>query len=234
MANNYLITGAKGVGKSTLLARLLRELDLKAAGFAVSRIKAADGRPLLFELRQAADLKEKGAEALIKKAEPDFSAVELVEEDQKEAARCQETLEFFEGAAKTLKLSAGADDSLRLLRYQKIFAYRENTADKFIIKADIFDNLGVELLRQAGEIVVFDELGHFELEAQKFKKEVFSLLSSEKIVIGVIKAESNPFLDEIRQRNDLSLYQLKEYDKQERTEIFNKLLENLKNIGAEK
>jgi nucleoside-triphosphatase len=98
MANNYLITGAKGVGKSTLLARLLQELDLKTAGFSVARTNAADGRPLLFELRQAAELKEKGAEALKNQAPAEFSAAEKVKEDQAEAKRCQETFEIFNGA----------------------------------------------------------------------------------------------------------------------------------------
>jgi nucleoside-triphosphatase len=230
MANNYLITGAKGVGKSTLLARLLQKLDLKTAGFAVRRINAENDKPLLFELRQASELKEKGVEGLTEVAAADFSAAEMVKEDQKEAKRCQETFEIFNGAPETLKLSAGADDSLNLLRYQKIFAYRENTAEKFRVQVEVFDNLGIELLNQNGELIVMDELGRFELEAEKFQKEVFSLLASEKIVIGVIKAESNPFLDKIRQRDDLKIYKLEEYNKQQWQEILNKILENLKNI----
>jgi nucleoside-triphosphatase len=234
MINNYFISGAKGVGKSTLLARLLRELDLKPAGFAVKRINAASGKPLLFELRQAAELKEKGAESLITKAAADFSAADKVEADRAEAERCQQTFEIFEGAPKTLQLSAGADDSLKLLRYRKIFAYRENDAAKFQVEADVFDNLGVELLKQPGQIVLLDELGRFELQALEFQREVFSLLASEKIVIGVIKAESNPFLDELRRRDDLEIYELKEQNKEQRAEIFNKLLENLKNIKADK
>jgi len=234
MANNYLITGAKGVGKSTLLARLLQELDLKTAGFAVRRINAENAKPLLFELRQAAELKEKGAETLKTKAASDFSAADRVKEDQAEAKRCQETFELFNEAPKTLSLSAGADGSLKLLRHQKIFAYRENTAEKFKVQTEVFDDLGVELLRQKAEIVVLDELGRFELEAKKFQKEVFSLLDSEKIVIGVIKAESNPFLDKIRQRDDLIIHELEESNQAQRSEISNNLLENLKNTTADK
>jgi nucleoside-triphosphatase len=234
MANNYFISGAKGVGKSTLLARLLRELDLKPAGFAVKRINAASGKPLLFELRQAAELKEKGAKSLITTAAADFSATDKVEADRAEAKRCQETFELFEGAPKTLKLSAGADDSLKLLRYRKIFAYRENDAAEFQVEADVFDNLGVELLRQTGELVLLDELGRFELEALKFQKEVISLLASEKIVIGVIKAESNPFLDKLRGLDNLNIYKLEESNQTKNEEIFNKILENLKNNKTDK
>jgi nucleoside-triphosphatase len=73
-----------------------------------------------------------------------------------------------------------------------------------------------------------DELGRFELEADKFQKEVFSLLASEKNVIGVIKAEENPFLDKIRQRNDIEIYQLNEDDQEQRAVLLNKILENLK------
>lgn len=229
MANNYLITGAKGAGKSTMLARLLQKLDLKTAGFAVRRINAEDAKPLLFELRQAAELKEKGAAALKITADADFSAARKVEADQSEAKRCQETFELFEGDAGALSLSAGAGKSLKLLRYQKIFAYRENTAEKFKVRPEVFDNLGVELLNQNGDLIVMDELGRFELEAKKFQKEVFSLLASEKVVIGVIKAESNPFLDKLREREDLTIYKLEEPSKLQRAEILNKILENLKN-----
>lgn len=228
MANNHLITGAKGVGKSTLLARLLQKLDLKTAGYAVGRINADNGKPLLFKLVQASELAEKGADGLTKTAAADFSAVEKIKEDRAEAKRCQETFDLFNGAPETLSLSAGAGKSLKLLRHPKIFAYRENTAEKFTVRAEVFDNLGVELLRQPAELIVMDELGRFELEAQKFQNEVFSLLASEKIVIGVIKAEENPFLDKIRQRNDLKIYQLKEYDQGQRAEILDEILENLK------
>lgn len=234
MANNYFITGAKGVGKSTLLARLLQKLDLRTAGFAVARINSEGGKPLLFELRQAAELKEKGAAALKNTAAEDFSAATRVEADQAEAKRCQETFELFNGAPETLSLSVGADDSLELLRYRKIFAYRENTSEKFSVKAEIFNKLGVELLKQPAELIVMDELGRFELEAEKFQKEVFSLLASKKVVIGIIKAESNSFLDQIRERDDLKIYQLEEQNEEQRAEVFNKILESLKNITVDK
>lgn len=227
MVNNYFITGAKRAGKSTLLARLLQKLDKNIAGFAVGRIEAENSKPLLFKLIPAADLKEKGADFLNKKAGENFSAARAVSEDEAEAKRCQETFELFEGAPASLKLSTAADDSLNLLRHQKIFAYREKTEDKFKINPKVFDSLGVELLKAAGEVVVLDELGRFELEAEKFKRQVFSLLSSEKIVIGVIKAESNPFLDKIRQRADLKIYHLKEENSEE---IYDQLLANLKEL----
>lgn len=233
MITKYLITGAKGVGKSTVLARLLQKLDLKTAGFVVGRINAENGKPLLFELRQAAELKEKGAAALINIAAEDFSAAQKVGADQAEAKRCQETFELFKGAPETLSLSIGADKSLKLLRHQKIFAYRENSAAKFTVKAEVFNNLGVELLKQPAELIIMDELGRFELEAEKFQKEVFSLLDSEKIVIGVIKAEANPFLDKIRQRDDLKIYKLEAQAEKQRAEVLNDILENLSNIRAE-
>ncbi|RCW62204.1 MULTISPECIES: nucleoside-triphosphatase [Halanaerobium] len=234
MTNNYLITGEKGVGKSSLLTQLLQQVDLKIAGFAVARIRAKNGKPLVFKLNQASELMEKGAAALIKTAETDFSAAELVARDQQEAKSCQETFALFEGAPKTLNLSAAAGDSLKLLRHQKIFAYREVTSDNFNIQTDVFNNLGFELLDQSGEIVVMDELGRFELKAEKFQKKVFSLLDSEKIVIGVIKNESNPFLDRIRQRDDLKIYELTASNQEQRRKILVDILENLKNNNQDK
>lgn len=52
MVNNYFITGEMGVGKSTLLARILSTLKVKTAGFAVSRLNAQNKKPLVFKLKK--------------------------------------------------------------------------------------------------------------------------------------------------------------------------------------
>ena len=75
--------------------------------------------------------------------------------------------------------------------------------DKFLIHPVVggFENLGVKSLKNAfehKELVVMDELGFLESEAESFKNTVFEVLKSGKMVIGVMKIDRNEFLDEVR------------------------------------
>ncbi len=68
-----------------------------------------------------------------------------------------------------------------------------------------FETLGAEALRRAmrsAGLIVMDELGRFELDAPVFRATVAQALSCPIPVIGVLKAEPNPFLDAIRARDD--------------------------------
>ena len=58
------------------------------------------------------------------------------------------------------------------------------------------------------EIIVMDELGRFELNSPAFQQKVHILLDSKKIVLGVIKSEKNFFLESIKNRKDINLYQI--------------------------
>ena len=95
----------------------------------------------------------------------------------------------------------------------------ENPKDKFIgrcINKDnwvsipsTFDDYGVEILKGALEInprlIVMDELGFFENEADEFQEMVLRVLDSEIPVLGVLKQKQTPFLDKIRNRDDVNL-----------------------------
>ena len=63
--------------------------------------------------------------------------------------------------------------------------------------------------------VVMDELGTLEGEAYLFQEQVHNLLSSPKIVLGVIKHKEHPFLDGIRQREDTMIYTVTEENRDE-------------------
>lgn len=191
--NNYFITGEMGVGKSTLLARILSTLKVEIAGFTVSRLNAQNKKPLIFRLKKAAELRKKGGERLKKVKTKNISLAKIISEDLN----------------------------------NEIFAYRKDPESKFNLRTEIFDKLGVELLSEKGEIYLMDELGRFELAAAKFQKKVFSLLNSKKIVLAVIKAEENKFLNKIRQRNDIQIYNLKA---ENQNEIYIQLINNLRNL----
>jgi len=71
-----------------------------------------------------------------------------------------------------------------------------------------FAEVGVPAVREAlarAAIVVMDELGRFELAEPVFLAAVREALDSPVPVVGVLKAESNPFLDAIRARPDTAI-----------------------------
>ncbi len=101
-------------------------------------------------------------------------------------------------------------------KYKKkcqIFAKRDHPSQDWEIHPEVFDEKGVEFLetgRNFRDILVMDELGRFELKADKFQAKVFEILDSNKPVLAVIKDEHNKFLDKIRDREDISMYRVKE------------------------
>jgi nucleoside-triphosphatase len=70
-----------------------------------------------------------------------------------------------------------------------------------------FESKGVAILKEClqspPDLLIMDELGVFENEAFEFQRLVFECLNSSIPVIGVVKAKSSPFLDAIRNRDDV-------------------------------
>lgn len=75
-----------------------------------------------------------------------------------------------------------------------------------------FESIGAEILdsslKSAADLVVMDELGFFEAGAFGFQDRVISLLSSPKMVLGVMKSADVPFLNGIRKREDVGLIEV--------------------------
>ena len=88
-----------------------------------------------------------------------------------------------------------------------IFASRKDCGDCWQINKEVFDKTGVELLEEgkSKDIIIMDELGRFELDALRFRQKVIELLDAEIHVLGVIKDESNSFMDGIRNLNHIEL-----------------------------
>jgi len=121
-------------------------------------------------------------------------------------------------------------------KYKKkcqIFAKRDDPSQDWEIQPDVFDEKGVQFLetgRNFRDVVVMDELGRFELEADKFQAKVFEILNSNKPVLAVIKDEHNKFLDKIRDREDISMYRVKEKNHET---IFEDVYKELRSIILE-
>jgi nucleoside-triphosphatase len=79
------------------------------------------------------------------------------------------------------------------------FARRRGT--EVDVDTRVFERAGAEAVRRGvreADLIVLDELGRMELEAEEFQRAVFESLDSEKPVLGSIKPEENPFLDAVR------------------------------------
>ncbi|NLM46153.1 MAG: methyltransferase domain-containing protein [Firmicutes bacterium] len=75
-----------------------------------------------------------------------------------------------------------------------------------------FDAYGVkileECLRDQPELVIMDELGFFENDAHRFQEKVWAVLDSPLPVLGVLKNKKTAFLDRIRARDDILLFEI--------------------------
>ncbi len=87
---------------------------------------------------------------------------------------------------------------------------------------ETFEKTGVAILergyREGKKLVLMDELGRVEQHAPRFRNMVEMLLDAPIFVLGVLKKEKNPFLDGIRERDDLLVIDLDSWDYQEAVE----------------
>jgi nucleoside-triphosphatase len=84
----------------------------------------------------------------------------------------------------------------------KVSKYRVNIED--------IDSIMVpemEMARESGRLIVIDEIAKMELFSKNFVDEVRKCLNTRR-VIGTIQERRQPFLDEIRSRRDVTLFEL--------------------------
>lgn len=99
------------------------------------------------------------------------------------------------------------------------------TCDRKIhnVNLDVFNTLGVNYLKAAPNgIIVMDELGFMEAQAEAFVRAVFNALDGTIPVIAAVKARFDvPFLNDVRAHPKAQLYTI---TKENREELFDKLL----------
>lgn len=73
-----------------------------------------------------------------------------------------------------------------------------------------FDALGCAILKNLHdpELILLDEIGPNEEYAQQFQAEVFRLLDGGVPVLGVLQAAGTCFLEQIRRRADVTIYEV--------------------------
>lgn len=98
--------------------------------------------------------------------------------------------------------------------------------DKFNVEpyTEAFETIANTIIRESiknCDVIVLDELGFLESNAFDFQSAVFEALNSCKLTIGVIKPRSNPFLDKIRNIDNIHIF---EVTKDNRDELLNDIL----------
>ena len=86
------------------------------------------------------------------------------------------------------------------------------------IHIEAFETVGAEAVRRgirSADLVVMDELGRFEISAYEFRRAVTEALESQVPVIGVLKEDDNPFLSEIRSREDIEVLRVTKENRDE-------------------
>ncbi len=82
---------------------------------------------------------------------------------------------------------------------------------KYWVDIDVIDKLIVNSIEEAirdKDIIVIDEIGKMEMVSRNFKSAVKNALDSQKIVLATIPVYSNTFLDSLKARNDIEIFNL--------------------------
>lgn len=113
--------------------------------------------------------------------------------------------------------------------YKENYCIAECREREWDPKPMVFEKKGVDLLQESlheRDIIIMDELGRFEEEALLFQEKVVEILAGERPVLGVLKDESNSFLDAIRERRDILLFWVTRENREEvYQDLKNRLLE---------
>lgn len=97
---------------------------------------------------------------------------------------------------------------------------------------DSFEEFGSRLLERAQEdlnYIMMDELGRFEKNAPNFQKAVMQCLDGDHHVLGVLQDTQNPFIDKVRERQDILLITV---DKKNREDLVEEVIAALKKLKS--
>ncbi len=104
---------------------------------------------------------------------------------------------------------------------------RKNSADNYLgacagknrhkAYTERFDRLATSMIENVpmGNVIIMDELGFLESEAERFKQKVKEILAQDRYIIMVIKERFDvPFLNELRGLSDVSYYTVTEQNRE--------------------
>ncbi len=109
-------------------------------------------------------------------------------------------------------LRAGNDDSFRddNILFDCLHRNKKDAVARF-------NRLGTAYLEKTDscQLIIMDEIGYMETEAEDFKKAVIRILDGSVPVIGVLRKDSSPFIDSIKSRPDVTVIEVTEENRDE-------------------
>ncbi|MCK4328845.1 NTPase [candidate division WOR-3 bacterium] len=174
--NNILLTGKPGIGKTTLILKVLRNLNCDAIGFYTQEIRKGNTR-VGFELFEI------GGERKEVFAHIDF------------------------------------DKRYRVGRYG--------------VDISILEEIGMESIKRGiieKKLIVIDEIGKMELYSKRFKEVVTLALNSSSPVLATITRSSIPFVNDVKQRKDVTILEI---TRNNRDELLGKIITKLEGSGLQ-
>lgn len=99
---------------------------------------------------------------------------------------------------------------------------------------ETFEVLGCEILRESindlnSKLILMDEIGVLEDKALNFKKEIIRSIESQKIVLGVIKKKDNEFLNYLKERKDIVVFDIENITNKQLEGIYFYIINEIKN-----
>lgn len=99
---------------------------------------------------------------------------------------------------------------------------------------ETFEVLGCEILRESindlnSKLILMDEIGVLEDKALNFKNEIIRSIESQKIVLGVIKKKDNEFLNYLKERKDIVVFDIENTTNKQLEEIYFYIINEIKN-----
>ncbi|WP_024615518.1 nucleoside-triphosphatase [Clostridium sp. Ade.TY] len=98
---------------------------------------------------------------------------------------------------------------------------------------ETFEVLGCEILRESindlnSKLILMDEIGVLEDKALNFKNEIIRSIESQKIVLGVIKKKDNEFLNYLKERKDIVVFDIENTTNKQLEEIYFYIINEIK------
>ena len=91
----------------------------------------------------------------------------------------------------------------------------QNKSSRKEVFLEVFDTYGPQFLEETNRITIMDEVGFLESKSEKFCSAILETLNSDTHVLGVIRNIHTPFLDKIRNRDDVILITITEDNRDE-------------------
>jgi nucleoside-triphosphatase len=86
----------------------------------------------------------------------------------------------------------------------------------------------IPLLDPTTSIVIIDEIGKMECFSGKFRSLVVDILDSDKLLVATIALKGSGMIADIKKRDDVKLFQVKQ---ENRDPLVSEILKDIRNLG---